>query len=619
MRPAVAFLRFVSGERVGQTVALEQTATVLGRHPSCDIVLDFAEISRFHARIFENHGVYFIEDLRSRNGTIVNGVKITAATRLKGGDRVRLCQVEFVFHDGFDQDASSASSAAATPQPARLKEEGSHRTQDHGFETMRPTSVPTLRAPRGRRTDHSDRPPTDGASEAPGDARGATVPPDEARTGTPAQSAERAVLKLRTLTRFSRNLSGHLEFSDLFESLTRGLFELFPQAVQVVYLEPSPTRPEEFEVRWVANRNGRPRPPQISREVLRRVMHEGQALLSEDVAGDQRFDHTQSVQGMTARSVMCVPVIDQQDTVIGVLQLTTSLLEGRFTHDDLDVFSSVAAQFGLALQTLRLYQARLRERDLQRELEVATQVQLSFLPRRPPEVRGYRFADHYEPARGVSGDYFDFVPLRDEKLGIVVADVAGKGIPAALLMARICSAVRGFLHTCENAGEVLRQLNAELITSALGHRFVTCIVAVLDPVRHRVQLANAGHLPPLRRHSGNVEPVGGQQSGLPLGIVEDARYEITEHPVAPGDTWLLFTDGVTEAKSADRSIYGMSRLAEYVRKGADDVSELVEGLVRDVESFAAGSPPTDDICIVGFQRLRADSTQAGSDSDAPAK
>ena len=147
-RPVVAFLRFVSGGLVGQTVALDQATTILGRHPSCDVVLDFAEVSRHHARIFENHGSYFIEDLRSRNGTMVNGTAITTVTPLRDGDRVRLCQVEFVFHDGVDPDASSADSRslAAAEGASRLEAESSGRSRANGTETVRPTSGTTLRA-----------------------------------------------------------------------------------------------------------------------------------------------------------------------------------------------------------------------------------------------------------------------------------------------------------------------------------------------------------------------------------------------------------------------------------------------------------------------------------------
>ncbi|RMG40130.1 MAG: FHA domain-containing protein [Planctomycetota bacterium] len=602
----VAFLRFVRGGPSEGIVALEKPQVVLGRHPSCDVVLDYAEISRHHARIFENHGSYFIEDLRSRNGTQVNTRPVRDVTPLRHGDRVQLCDVEFVFHEGSGEGMSAVQAEQDTRASGRTA--GASPPAASG-ETLQPNSTTTVRSL--------------GALDSTGDPGSAARPAAPARRGiergtagrrlgavvaaadrASEASAERALVKLRALTRFSRNLTGHFGFAELLKSLTGGLFELFPQAQQVVYLEPSAGHPNEFEVRWIADRQGRPSPaPQVSREILQRVLQNGEALLSENVAGDARFDHTESVERMTACSVMCVPVVDHQENVIGVLQLTAPLLAGRFDHDDLDLFASVAAQFGLALQTLRLYEARLRERDLQRELELATQVQLGFLPRRPPRIPGYRFADFYEPAHGVGGDYFDYVPLRDDRWAVVVADVAGKGMPAALLMARICSAVRSHLHICGDPGEVLERLNADLVTSALGHRFVSCVIAVLDVRSHRIDLANAGHWPPLRRTpEGDVASVGTTESGLPLGISGEARYKVTRYPIAVDETWLLYTDGVTEAKGPDRAIYGMPRLVEYLRNGPSDVEALIQGLVADVDRFSEGSTRTDDMCIVGFQR-----------------
>jgi phosphoserine phosphatase RsbU/P len=258
----------------------------------------------------------------------------------------------------------------------------------------------------------------------------------------------------------------------------------------------------------------------------------------------------------------------------------------------------------MAIDNARLHQELLSKREMERDLDFATQVQLGFLPKSRPRVEGYAFADFYEAALHVGGDYFDYIPLGDGRLALTIGDVAGKGMPAALLMARLYSSARYQLLTSAAPGKAIGALNQEIVSSGLGHRFVTFLVMVLDAAAHTITVVNAGHLSPLLcKKDGTVDAIGRKTSGLPLGIVPDTEYEEATFKLAPGDTVLTFTDGVTEAMTDEKTLYGRERLLAMIKKMKGPVEQLIESIVDDVERFTDGSDSRDDTCLVGVQRL----------------
>jgi serine phosphatase RsbU (regulator of sigma subunit) len=286
-----------------------------------------------------------------------------------------------------------------------------------------------------------------------------------------------------------------------------------------------------------------------------------------------------------------------------VLQIDPHDQHCRFSQSDLDLLASVVTQAALAIESAHEREETTQRRDIERQLEFASQVQMSFLPSQRPLIPGYQFYDYYEAALGIGGDFFDYVPLPDGRLVVALGDVAGKGVPAALLMARLHSMARYHFLASPMPARVLSELNAGLATCGLGHRFVTFVAAVLDPLRHEVTLVNAGHIPPLLvRPNGEVALVGGEASGFPLGICQEHEYGQFTLTLEPGETLLLFTDGVTEAMSGDDEIYGISRVRNFLAQPQRSVEELGTGLIADVEAFGEGRRQCDDTCVVGLQR-----------------
>ncbi len=301
---------------------------------------------------------------------------------------------------------------------------------------------------------------------------------------------------------------------------------------------------------------------------------------------------------------MCVPLIGKQDSSLGVIQLSARDPGFQFSEDDLDLLISVASQCSLAVDNAHLHERVLRRNQLERELMAAQQVQQDFLPDHPPVIANYEFCDYYQAAHRIGGDYFDYIDLPNGNLAVALADVAGKGIPAALLMAKLYSMVRHELLTHASLSDAMNSLNKEISTKGMAERFITCILAIIDADNHKLSIANAGHLPPIRRNAdGQAEMVGLEESGFPLGLVPDHEYHILDIDLSEGDSWFFFTDGVTEAMNPHHVLFSTEQLIKSITDGPASIGPLVNTIISDVRKFAENRPQNDDICLVGFQRV----------------
>ncbi len=263
---------------------------------------------------------------------------------------------------------------------------------------------------------------------------------------------------------------------------------------------------------------------------------------------------------------------------------------------------SVGTVVGQAVEFARMHQATLLNDRRERDLATARELQLHFLPHCRPVLPGFRFFDYYEAAEDVGGDYFGYIPLADGRLAIALGDVSGKGVPAALLMARLCSEVRYCLAVSNTPVEAIERLNRELAGATLNDRFVTFLMCVLDPQQHSLEIVNAGHLPPLRRRAGTVTKLGLAEAGPPLGYDPDQHYASFITPLEEVDTIVLYTDGVSEARSPADTIYGTQRICRLLADGPAEVEAVAGAILASVDRFVGGRPQADDICLVAFGR-----------------
>ena len=557
--PTTCVLEVVAGAQGGKRYRLEAGRTVIGRHPMCGIVLDAPSVSRQHAAVTIDGDEASIEDLGSRNGTFIGDRSISGRRPLRDGDRVVVGNQRLRF----------SSNAPLTVE--RLAVSGEASAIDFVDDGASAVIVSEVAVPRR---------PEDAAGRDP-------------------QAMLRAALGL------DRAIGNSIGLEQVLPRTLEGLFEIFPKAERgfLLLVDPTSNRLVLRATKSVAPAGAGAGPVLFSRTLMDRVVQTRQAVLSADAAADSRFDFNDSVTDCGIRSVMCMPFVRDDGVVLGVLQIDRSDADAHFVRADLDLLASVASTVTRAIEQAQAHEERLSQEQLRRDLELAHRVQQGLLPASPPDIPGYEWFDYYEPARQISGDFFSYVPLSDGRTAVVLADVSGKGISAALVMAALSADVRYCLASEPDVAVAVSRINESICRSGWEDRFATLLVAVLDPRSHRIMLVNAGHMPPLiRAADATLRSTGIEKSGLPLGIDPAHAYTAIEITVEPGSTLVLYTDGISEAMDQLHRPYGLARLRKVVAAPARSAAELGRNILADVERHAAGQVRSDDICLVCLGR-----------------
>lgn len=562
-------LEFGAGPRSGERISLLADRTVVGRHPSCDLVIPGSSVSRHHAAVIREGGRVLIEDLRSCNGTLVNDRRVVGLRPLNDRDEITIGEYRLRFR------------LAASPNPS--PEPDSSTRDDDYLDSHAGSSLIVSQMELPRNTD-------------------AALPE--------ANAAE----QLRALFGINRAIGASLSLEEVVPRLLEGLFEIFPQADRgfVLLVDPDSGR---LLLRGKKLRGQGEGPPRLSVSVLDTVVKTRRAILSNDLQSDARFDASQSIMSGWMRSVMCVPICRADGTVLGVVQLdATARGRGEFRARDLEVLAGIAGAAAQAVEQALAHDERILQAKLNRDLELAGDVQKALLPSKPPEIPGYEVFDFYEPARHVGGDYFNYVPLPDGRIAVVMADVSGKGVPAAMVMAVLSGDVKYCLAAEPDLVCAVTRINDSVCRSGWDERFATFVAAVLDPRTHRVTLVNAGHLPAyVRDAAGGVTAVGPEQGGLPLGMAAEWEYRASEIAIEPGTTLVFFTDGISEAMDVEDRLYGLERIEAQVGKPGGSPAEVGRRILADVERHTAGQVRSDDMCLVCVGRgSGADDASGGS-------
>lgn len=552
----MASLLILKGNDHGQRLPLEDEKTVLGRDPTCKVVIPATAVSRTHAQILRVQGKFYIEDLNSRNGTWVNNEAVTQRRLLRDNDCIKICDFLCTFRDG----ALAPSPKAAGPEP----DEGEDSSSSIEAVISNVSSHAVLEA----------------------------------------QSAD----KLKAILEISASLSKTLELDPLLPKIVDSLFHLFKQADRgfIILRDPAGQKliPKVIRTRRAADESN----ARFSRKIVNQCIETVQAFLSDDAATDTRFGMSQSIADFRIRSVMCAPLWTQEGTAFGVLQLDTQDRTKKFTQGDLDLLVGVASQASVALENAKFHQELVARARLKRDLELAREVQRSFLPTSPPEVAGYEFFAYYEAALEVSGDYYDFIPLPGGRVAIMLGDVAGKGVAAALLMAKISADGRFCMLTERDPAAAVTKLNGLVHERGLTDRFVTLAALVLDPLAHTLTVVNAGHPSPLiQRHKTLTleEAVPREAAGLPIGVLDGFEYTSCQLELAQEDTVLLFSDGVPDAMDVgDHALRTEGMVAALTGQKLTPAG-VGQRLVKVVKQHATGRSQHDDVTLVTFGRTSA--------------
>ena len=334
------------------------------------------------------------------------------------------------------------------------------------------------------------------------------------------------------------------------------------------------------------------------------VAQTGQPLIVPDVSKDSRFfKKSDDVTGFKTRSILAAP-LKVKNRIIGVAEVINPLHGRAFTEDDLDLFSTFSRQVALAIENARMHRAMLEKQKLDQQLEAARTIQESFLPQRCPTDGEGRFqiAARSIPATQIGGDFFDFVSYEQDAIGMVIGDVSGKGVPAALYMARLVSDFR--IHSKNNGSPnaVLHTMNEILVERGRRGMFVTLQYSLLDIASGKVSYASGGHLPLLwlHEHGARGEFMSGG-GGAPLGITRDTRFIPRTLQLQSGDYLVSFTDGIVEAKNREGKQYAMEHLSKKLERQWSSPQELVDFVIQDVQNFTDGTHPHDDLTIIALR------------------
>ena len=424
-------------------------------------------------------------------------------------------------------------------------------------------------------------------------------------------TAVRPEVKLKAILEITRSLSNELRIDAVAPRILDSLMEIFPGAERLFLMLQDPAskrlvrkafkhRPQK---RTAFNRTVPEDevPTSISRSIVNFVLGQKKAILSQDAGADTNLPSSASISDLKIRSVMCVPLLTPDNKALGIIQLDTSDRR-QFDEDDLDVLAAVASQAAISIQNASLLESLLARERLNRDLRLAEQVQKKFLPHAVPTMPGYEFFAHYQPTYEVGGDYYDFVPLAGHRMAIAVGDVSGKGVAAALMMAKFSGDTRSSMLTEDAPAATANRLNGLLCAAGIEDKFITLGLCVLDAAARKLTLTSAGHTPVIiRRADGRAEEVGQEVSGLPLGIMEDSEYQQTEVALEPGDVVVLYSDGVTDARSPGDELYDSQsnhRLLKRVGQSSGGPADVGRSILQEIREFSAGHAQADDITLV---------------------
>ncbi len=598
-------------------VELSRLRTTIGRSGRNDLCVEDPFTSRLHAELRRRGDSFYISDLGSANGTIVNGIRLAAPVLLHDRDLIRIGETEIEYSERADTGPARRKTNILFAERGEMP--GAEITIATGLHTAA-NLLSTL-----DRDSITPKYQTTRTPEIPGQI------PDygQDRQLKPGQIIEGDMLSV--ITRVSLTLLSPLSLIETLRQVLDCVFEVVgADRGFVMLLESDSEKPErsdkasqvehsnqydqrESELELVCKafkyRDGRVSQNdesnaavEISQSITDQVLREGVSVLTSDAQHDPRFQERHSVVLGGLRSVMAVPLAVEK-RVSGLIYVDNLLQVNRFTERDLQLLSLIAGVAAIRIENMSLLELQEEQRRLANELQVASEIQLSLHPAGPPMIAGYDMVGCSFPCYEVGGDYYDFIEKSDGSFVVALGDVSGKGTGAALLMSSVHAAVRAHTRTRLSASEVVSEINQYICDNSPANRYVTLFYSELDPATHQLTYINAGHNPPiLVRASGEVTRL--DIGGFPVGITPAAEYREGWIELSPGEVLVIYSDGATESQNEEGEEFDEERMIEVVcqnrhRSAAGIRDRIDEALGR----FVGKAKAVDDLTLVIVKRL----------------
>jgi serine phosphatase RsbU (regulator of sigma subunit) len=562
-------------DRAAEHFQISRLRITIGRSARNDLCIPDPFASRVHAEVRTEGDEYFLQDLGSANGTLYNGSVVDSTITLSRGGRIQIGETEIIFNDSPFPLSSGATMITDNSQ-----------------------SIPeaTIALSSADRT-------TSGLFEAIEDAR--------AREDSAPRAAKQSDL-LALISKVGVALLASVTLTETLEQIVTLVFEAVPADRCMIMMRDAKSPELKVAVARLRDRAGEVGEIRISRSVIDEVVTNGKSVLTSDAQADPRFaGGTVMLQGV--RSVLAVP-LGVGANVFGIIYADSPLSDNRFTEDHLKVLTTLSSVAAIRVENARLTEEQMERERLEREQQVASEIQQRFLPAAAPHVQGYELQGISFPCYEIGGDYYDFIQREDGNMIVALGDVSGKGTAAALLMSSLHAAIHAHADTHDSIVSTIQAVNRYLTESIPPNRFVTLFYAELDPERGRLKFLNAGHNPPLIVHAGGtMEQLA--SGGLPLGIMADAEFHEGKTQLHPGDVLVIYSDGVSEAVNPTGEEFGPTRLYEVVARNLDaSASGIRDRIESALTKFCQGTPAADDITLVIVKRLAesAESAEAAA-------
>lgn len=545
-------------QATGRRVAVERPVTI-GRTRDCEFIIEDNSASRRHVEVGLRGESFVWKDLGSTNGTILNGRSMLAG-ELKNGDTIQIGETLIRFmveDDGQEGDR---------PRP-RMGDSGLFQETILGL-----------------------------AGE-------------EHRVAPRSKAAE----LLETVYAVANEIAADYDSNSLMDRVLAHVMQAIHAQRGAIFLTDDAGELRPFPVCVRGDIPSKCEGIRISQTVANKVLREGTSVLFKQSEGNQDLNSTESILSLELRSILCVP-LRAKDRILGILYVDSDKPGLEYTEEDVLLAAAVGNSAGLALDNARMQAEMLEKQRIEHDIQTAWTIQEGFLVKDWPEgSKGFQVYGETRPAKTVGGDFYDFVQPRPDRVGILIGDVSGKGVPASLMMAQLLAEFRLMTRDYDCPAALLRALNTDLARRSRRGMFCTACYLWIDLASGEVRCANAGHHPVLLSRKGEVSQFG-EASGPPLGVMSTGPWEPTVQTIAPGDTVLMYTDGIVEAQSMGTlheqreplCLYEFENLADVARAHKSATPQvLLEAIYNDVNRFCAPASPHDDCTMIAVKYLGA--------------
>jgi serine phosphatase RsbU (regulator of sigma subunit)/pSer/pThr/pTyr-binding forkhead associated (FHA) protein len=540
---------------------LSERKISLGRSSSNDIPLDDPFCSGHHAYVYPVEESYVIRDISSKNGVFVNGRQIRTETKLKKGDEILVGATSLLF----DKESSSNVDITDAPSPsANIKS------------VMNVDDVLTKH----------DASTTFRAVPRPIDAKQIKL-------------QERSVA---ILSEVNQALLIHVPMNELLDQIMDLIVRYLPMDRGVLMRTRGNPAQFKSDVVRINDERLKGQRIQVSQSIIDMSIGQRSSFLFSNVQDDSRFNDHDSVHGMNIKSAMCVPLYGYEE-IKGVIYADRISLRERFTDEDLELLTLLANLAAVKIENAEAIDLRMEDARRRQELELAARVQRDFLPRKNPECENFDISGDLISCEEVSGDYYDFIDIDDKRIAVAIADVSGKGMSAALLMAQLRSSLHTQLDPSYNIDRMTEKLNDIVHGSTATDMYITFFYGEINKESGNFSYINAGHTPPiLMTKKGEVRRLG--SCGFCLGMFSGIDYDVKTMSLEMGDIVLLFTDGITECRNNANEEYSEEKLIKLLKKHSKlPAGKLQDKIFDEVNAFAKDAEKMDDMTLVVVKRV----------------